>query len=166
MKAKPVKRQRPNPRLVKLHRNYEVADIAKLFGIHRNTVRTWIKQGLPVCDNRRPQLITGSALREFLQAKRAKNKCTCQPGELYCFGCRQPRKPAGDMADFAPVTAKVGKLTAICPVCECLMHKRIGMAEFAQIRTQLAITFTQAPQRIGDSTQPIVNSDFKEVVKP
>jgi hypothetical protein len=77
--------KRPNPRLVKIHRSYEVADIAKLFGIHRNTVRTWIKQGLPVCDNRRPQLITGSALRDFLQAKRTKHKSPCQPGELYCL---------------------------------------------------------------------------------
>jgi hypothetical protein len=158
--------KRPNPRLVKIHRSYEVADIAKLFGIHRNTVRTWIKQGLPVCDNRRPQLITGSALRDFLQAKRTKHKSPCQPGELYCLRCRQPRKPAGDMADFAPITPKVGKFTAICPVCECLMHKRIGMAEFVEIRTQLGITFTQALQRIGDSTQPIVNSDLKEVMTP
>lgn len=27
----------PNPRLVKVHRNYSVEEIARLFGIHKNT---------------------------------------------------------------------------------------------------------------------------------
>ena len=161
-----MKRHRPNPQRVKIHRSYEVADIAELFGIHRNTVRQWIKQGLPVTDTRRPQLITGHALREYLQSKRQKHKRPCQPGELYCLRCRTPQKPACDMADFHAVTEKVGKLTAICPVCDSLMHQRISMATFEKIRTTLNITITQAPQRIGDSNQPIVNSDLKEVMKP
>lgn len=161
-----MKRQRPNPQRVKIHRSYEVADIAELFGIHRNTVRQWIKQGLPVTDTRRPQLITGHALRIFLQAKRSKNKRPCQPGELYCLRCRLPQRPAGDMADFQPVTQKVGKLTAICPACENLMHQRISMATLEQIHTIFNITTTQAQKRIGDSSHPIVNSDLKEVMKP
>lgn len=161
-----MKTRRPNPRLVKIHRSYEVAEIAELFGIHRNTVRQWIKQGLPVADRHRPQLITGSALRDFLQSTRSKNKRPCQPGELYCLRCRAPRQPAGDMVDFQPVTPKVGKLTAICPCCYKIMHQRIGMAKLAQIRAQLDVTITQAQQRIGDSNQPIVNSDLKEVMTP
>lgn len=156
--------KRPNPRLVKLHRNYEVGEIASLFSIHKNTVREWIKKGLPVTDKRRPQLITGHALRDFLQAKRSKNKRPCPPGELYCLRCRQPQKPAGNMVDFEPVTAKVGKLAAICPACDSIMYQRIGIAKLAQISGQLDITSTQAQQRIGDGNQPIVNSDFEEMV--
>ena len=30
----------PNPRLVKGHRNYSVEEIARLFALHKNTVRT------------------------------------------------------------------------------------------------------------------------------
>jgi len=29
----------PNPRLVKVHRNYLVEEIARLFRVHKNTVR-------------------------------------------------------------------------------------------------------------------------------
>jgi hypothetical protein len=29
--------RRPNPRRVKLHRNYSVEDIARLFNLHKNT---------------------------------------------------------------------------------------------------------------------------------
>lgn len=161
-----MKRTRPNPQRVKIHRSYEVAEIAELFGVHRNTVREWIKQGLPVTDTRRPQLITGHALREFLQSKRQKHKRPCQPGELYCLRCRSPQWPAGDMADFQPVTAKVGKLTALCPACDGLMHQRIGMAKLEKIRSRLNITITQAQKRIGDSSHPIVNSDLEKVMKP
>lgn len=152
---------RPNPRLVKINRSYTVDEIAKLFGIHKNTVREWIKSGLPVVDNCRPVLILGSELRKFLELKRTKNKQTCQPCELYCLRCRKPQKPAGNMADFTPITDKVGNLIAICPVCDAIINKRINMTTLALISTQMDITFTQAPKRIGDSTQPTVNSDFK-----
>ena len=62
----------PNPRLAKIHRNYTVEDVASLFGVHRNTVRAWVKHGLPTNDGRRPTLILGSHLAVFLAAKRTK----------------------------------------------------------------------------------------------
>ena len=76
------KKRHPNPRLVKIHRNYTVEEIASLFGVHRNTVRQWIKQGLPTSDQKRPFLILGRGLVAFLQARRKKNRRTCQPGEI------------------------------------------------------------------------------------
>jgi hypothetical protein len=93
-------KRHPNHRQVKIHRNYTVEEIASLFGIHKNTVREWIKAGLPVLDEKRPMLILGQELAAFLQARRIKNKQSCQPGEMYCFRCRAPKMAAGDMADY------------------------------------------------------------------
>ncbi len=59
-------------------------EIASLFHVHRNTVREWVKRGLPTCDDRRPMLILGPELAAFLQARRLKNRQTCSPGEIYC----------------------------------------------------------------------------------
>jgi len=64
------------------------------------------------------------------------------------------------MADFVPITAKVGNLVAICPTCEAIMNKRIGMAKLEQIRKQIDITFPQALKHIGDSHKLSLNSDF------
>ena len=65
----------PNPRLAKIHRNYTVEEVARLYGVHRNTVRQWIKRdGLPICDDGRPVLILGGELAAFLTRKRTRNK--------------------------------------------------------------------------------------------
>ena len=150
----------PNPRLAKIHRNYTVEEIANLYGIHRNTVREWIKRGLPTSDNKRPMLILGRDLVAFLQARRVKNKRPCQPGEIYCVRCRAPKIPAGDMADYQIMTDTLGNLIGICPCCESMMYRRVSLAKLEQVRGKLDITMPQALRHIGESAQPSVNSDL------
>jgi excisionase family DNA binding protein len=157
-----VKRKRhPNPRLAKIHRSYTVEEVASLYGVHRNTVREWVKRGLPTSDDRRPILILGRDLVAFLHAQRTKNKRTCQPGEIYCVRCRAPTAPAGDMADYEAVTETLGNLVAICSACETLIYRRVSLAKLAQIRGKLDITMPQALPHIGESAKPSVNSDFR-----
>jgi len=157
-----VKRKRhPNPRLAKIHRSYTVEEVASLYGVHRNTVREWVKRGLPTSDDRRPLLILGRDLGAFLQAQRTKNKRTCQPGEIYCVRCRAPKAPAGDMADYEAVTETLGNLIAICSACETLMYRRVSLPKLEQIRGNLDITMPKALPHIDESAQPSVNSDFR-----
>jgi hypothetical protein len=110
-------KRHPNYRHVKVHRSYTVEETASLFGIHKNTVREWIKAGLPVIDDKRPKLILGHDLAAFLQARRIKKKQTCEPGQMYCVRCRAPKMAAGDMAEYLPHTEKLGMLKALCPDC-------------------------------------------------
>ncbi len=148
-----MRKRRPNYRLVKIHRIYTVEEIAKLFGIHRNTVREWIKRGLPRIDRNRPILILGRDLAVFLQARRVKNKRECQPGEIYCVGCRVPRNPAGDMADYQPITATLGNLIGICPCCDSMMYRRVNRGKLEQVRGKLNITLPQARSHMGQVQQ-------------
>ena len=155
-----MKKRRPNHRLVKIHRSYTVEEIANLLTIHKNTVRGWIKTGLPTCDDKRPMLILGHDLSVFLQARRVKNKQTCKPGEIYCVGCRAPKFPGADMAEYSPVTEKFGNLKAICPDCHSIMNRRVSMAKLEQVRGKMDITFPQAMGHIVESNKPTVNSDL------
>ena len=131
----------PNHRLVKIHRNYTVEEIAKLFGIHKNTVRNWIKDGLAIIDDKRPMLILGNGLVEFIKKRRTKNKQPCKPGELYCVRCRVPKFPADDMVDFTAVTEKIGNLKAICPDCHSIMNQRVSLARIEEVFGNMDITF-------------------------
>ncbi len=154
------RKRHPNPRLAKIHRNYTVEEVASLYGVHRNTVRQWVKRGLPTSDDRRPMLILGADLAAFLQARRAKGKRTCGPGEIYCVRCRVPRVPAGGMADYLPVTETLGNLIGICSSCETIIYRRVNLARLEQVRGALDVTPLQAQPRIGESTNPTLNSDF------
>jgi len=160
-----AKARRLNPRLVKIHRSYTVEEIAYLFGKHKNTVRAWIKAGLPTCDGKRPTLILGAALRAFLEAKRAKHKKPCGAGEIYCVRCREPRKPAAQMAKYRPLTEAFGNLIGICPVCDCMMYRRTSLAKITLIKGEIEVTFAKALEHIVKSTRPSVNSDFNQGVQ-
>jgi len=43
-------KRHPNYRHVKIHRNYTAEEIAMQLGIHKNTVRNWLKNGLATCE--------------------------------------------------------------------------------------------------------------------
>jgi Zn-finger protein len=157
-----MKKHQPNHQLVKIHRNYTVEEIAILFGIHKNTVRNWVKGGLPVIDDKRPMLIRGCDLVEFLKARRAKNKRPCKPGQFYCLRCRAPKYPAGDMADYKPVTEKFGNLIAICPDCNAIMNQRVSLARIGRIGGKIDISFEEAQRHLIEISKPTLNSDFRE----
>lgn len=157
-----MRKRRPNYRLVKIHRCYTVEETARLLGTHKNTVRAWVKAGLPTCDSKRPTLILGSELAAYLQERRTKNKRPCKPGEIYCVRCRAPRQPAGDMAEYKPITASLGNLMGICPECDAMMFRRASRAKLAAIRGNLDITFSEAELRVSEIDSPTVNSDFSQ----
>ena len=158
--------KRPNPRLVKIHRNYTVEEIADVFDVHKNTVRSWIKTGLQTIDSSRPQLILGSHLREFLTEKRTKNKKKCQLDEFYCLSCRNARKPAEKLVDFGLVSEKVGNLLAVCSECNSVMNKRVSLGRIQEICSILDVCFPQGLEHIGDRDKPSLNCDFQEDIQP
>ena len=157
-----MRKRRPNHRLVKIHRSYTVEEVARLFGTHRNTVRAWVKAGLPTCDSKRPILILGRELAAYLQARRTKNKRPCKPGEIYCVRCRAPKRPAGDMAEYQAVTTGLGNLIGICPDCEAIIYRRASRTKLPEIQGNLDISFSEAERRVSDIEHPTVNSDFSQ----
>jgi len=156
-----MRKRHPNHRLVKIHRNFTVEEIADLFSIHKNTVRAWVKAGLATSDDKRPMLVLGHDLVAFLKGRRAKNKHTCKAGEMYCVRCRAPKRAGGDMAEYSPVTEKFGNLIAICPDCNLIMNRRVSLAKLGQVCGNMDISFPQVQQHIVESAKPTVNSDFK-----
>jgi hypothetical protein len=150
---------RINPRLAKLHRSFSVFELADLLGVHRNTVRLWIKEGLPVLDGAKPILIIGSEFQAWW-AKRAKaRKRPCQPGQMYCFKCREPKAPALGMVEYAPANPLTGNLKALCETCGTFMHRNTRLADIPARMPGLAVQITQAPSSIDARAHPSSNCD-------
>jgi len=133
-----------NPNLAKIHRSYTVEEVADLYGVHKNTVRAWIKKhGLITNDENRPTLILGRHLRLFLQNRRTQNKRKCLLHEVYCLKCRKPQVPAENMADYLPISNTTGRLISLCPKCETLVNKYISLSQIQAIKDKLAISFPE-----------------------
>lgn len=152
------RKRRSNWRSVKVHRNYTVDDVARLLGVCKGTVRRWLKAGLPALTDRRPALILGGDLIDFLRA-RAVPRTRCEPGECYCVKCRAPRKAAEGMADFVPYTLTGGNLRALCEVCGNLMHRRVSVRQLEAFRSILDVSVMEGRQDLTDSSLPCLNDD-------
>jgi excisionase family DNA binding protein len=152
----------PNYRLAKIHRNYTVEEVATLLNVHRNTVRQWIKQKLPTIDVKRPTLIHGHDLAEFLKARRQKNRHPCRPDEIYCVRCRVPVKPAGGMVDYEAATTTLGNFVGMCPRCESLIYRRVNVAKLDELRAHFDISVPKESPRITESDAPSVNCALRQ----
>lgn len=153
-------RRRINPNAIKLHRTYDVSELAACCGVHKNTVRHWRREGLAPIDERKPTLFVGATVREFLKRRNATRKRPCSPGQLYCLRCRQPRPPALEMAEYVPITQSSGNVRAICGACETLMHRRVALSTVALVMPGIEIQFAERPPRLIGSPSPSLNCDL------
>lgn len=155
----------PNPRLAKIHRSYSVEEIARLSKVHKNTVRTWLQQGLKAIDGQRPTVVRGEEIRRFLSERRERAKRPSGPGRIYCLPCRAPKVPALKMAHCIVTGDTTGTLQGICPDCGRMIYRQVNPQKIDAVRGDLDVTFTQAETRIEETTKPTVNCDPSEVVR-
>ena len=154
--------RRVNPSAIKIHRTYDVSELAACCGVHKNTVRQWRSEGLASLDKRKPILFLGATVREFLKLRNAKRKRPCGPGHLYCFRCRQPQPPALGMAEYVPITKSSGNVRAICGFCETLMHRRVALSAIALVMPGIEVQFAERPLRLIGGLSPSLNCDLEK----
>lgn len=156
--------RRPSWRVIKSHRNYTVEDVSLALKVSKGTVRRWIKGDLPAITDRKPALLLGGDLVDFLKA-RARPKSPCGPGEFYCFKCRAPRKPAQGMLEIISKTMASANVRAICIECETLMHRRVSHRKIQAFGASLGVSFAQPSARLEDSADTSVNDHLQRSVE-
>jgi excisionase family DNA binding protein len=128
-----AKSRRIDPRRAKIHHNYTVADIAALFGVHRNTVRNWARSGLETIRVGGQILVLGDALREYLARRQADRRVRCPPGSMFCLKCRDARTPPDGLVEAVRSSATTVNLRGLCPVCGSIMHRQASLGRLAEI---------------------------------
>lgn len=112
-------------RRVKTHRSYTFDEAARLLGVHKNTVRNWVRGGLVALVEARPYLILGRDLRGFLDARQKNAKQELGPSEMFCLSCRKPRTPPPGLVEGASGPVGPSRVRGICPVCATVMNRSI-----------------------------------------
>lgn len=151
-----------NPNLVKINRNYTFDELAAVFGVHKNTVAQWVKNGLPCLREQRPYLVLGVEARSYLQNQRGSKKQKCKPNELFCMRCKAPVQPAENFVEYMPITLTKGRLVGFCSLCECVINKFVSFDSLAVYSGVFDLLLPKELEHINDSDKPLLNSDFKK----
>jgi hypothetical protein len=117
------KKRTDNWRLFQQDFSYEIGEIAELFDLHPNTVRQWLADGLPTIDDRRPTMVHGTDLIEFIRNRQSKRKRTCRPDEMFCCRCRAPQRPWENIVDIEIESDRRLRLKGLCSTCEAPLNR-------------------------------------------
>lgn len=148
-------RRYPNPRLIKLHRSYTPAELARILCKHPNTIRNWVKDGLESFGDGRTVLISAASARAYLEGKRQLGRRRCPAGTLYCFNCKEPRRPAFDEVELHLDVAGRRKLTGLCSVCSAIMTQAVSAERLSQFRRILTVTPRTGSPTLLEGADPV-----------
>lgn len=147
-----------NVGLVRRAFSYSIQEIAEVFDLHTNAVRRWIKSGLPTIDDRRPQLVHGSELIDFLAKRQQRRKMSCAPGEMLCCRCREPRRPEGGRVIVDRLNARQLILRGNCDDCGTPMNRCGAVSRLPEIEREF--TIATGPRHLNRTTGPVVKCDL------
>lgn len=119
--------KRANPMAVKAALTYEIGEAERALGKSPATIRNWVKDGLPIMAQRRPYLISGAALRDYLRTKYSNSKSQLAFDELLCMACRQGRKPCNMEVERISNNSKTCRLKGTCDHCGASAARIISM---------------------------------------
>lgn len=130
---------------VKRLRSYTIEEAAEAVGASDQTIRQWIRNGLPAFTEKRPFLIMGSDLKAWLSKGADAIRPKLEIGEFYCLRCKKAVKSAVGAADYRPLSDTHGMLTSFCARCE---------GPCSRITSGSALSDWGAVLEIGGSTPP------------
>ncbi len=145
-----------NVRLIKATWPYSVQEAAALFGIHKNAVLRWLKDGLEANRDQRPYLIRGNELARFLAARQLQKRRRCANNEFYCFKCRAPREAFLGIADIVIESPTRLRVKALCATCSTPVNKMQAVGELPRLRVRFEVQ-QLAGEHILECAEPSLN---------
>lgn len=156
------KKRKYNTHLIKQTLSYSTQDIVSLYDLHKRTVQEWYSQGLPRIDDRKPFLVRGFDLKEFLDKRQGSRKRHCQPNEFYCFKCKQPQRSWENVVDIKFQNEKRLMIIGICAQCNTPLNKASSLRKINELHKIFMVQKIHHEHLFG-SNPPIYNTDKNEV---
>ena len=157
------KKRKYNTRLIKQGCSYSTQDIVALYGLHKRTVQMWYSEGLSRIDDRKPYLVMGRDLKEFLDKRQGNRKRHCKPNEFYCFKCREPRTCWENAVDIKFQNEKRLLITGLCSQCETPVNKASSTKELEEIQ-KIFMVQQMHHKHLTGFIPPVYNTDKIEEI--
>jgi excisionase family DNA binding protein len=115
--------KRKGPHTIKSARCYTMAEASECLGVSLNTIRNYLRDGLPILRAERPFLIPGAELKAWLATRKQRAKQPLKPEQMLCLRCKTPQTPLGGMVDCATLSSGKLQLTGLCPSCGGVIYR-------------------------------------------
>lgn len=101
--------------------SYTIKEMSDCLGINGKTCLRWIANGLPIVPcGKKPILMLGSDIKDFLRKKDSKKKTKLKRNEFYCLTCKTARN-----AKRGSIKKLQKQKKAVCRVCNGRMSRTI-----------------------------------------
>ena len=120
---------------------YDIDEVCALYadlGLHSQTVRKWIKNGLKTIDAGKPALIYGHDLIAYLKKHNQANKCKTAFDEFFCMACQDARSILRNEIAIEQKSQFL-KVQGICRTCKGKMFKNYKLLDFAELRKRFQL---------------------------
>lgn len=126
-----------NSNLIISNRSYSTEKIQKLIDIHPQTIRSWCNEGGLTCISKKPILIYGAILKEFIKNRNESHKKTLEFNQMKCFRCKAISVPKNN--EVTLYNNKNGSIRAVAihSCCEKIelskLYKKIDIEKLKQV---------------------------------
>lgn len=101
--------------------SYTIKEIMACLNVSEKTCLRWIASGLPIVPGgKKPMLMLGSEIKDFLKKKDSKKKVKLKRNEFYCLTCKCARD-----AKRGSIKKLRRQKMAVCRVCNGRMSRTI-----------------------------------------
>lgn len=98
-------------------RVYTIKVAAQIVGVSEPTFRKWRQDGLKIISDKRPFLVRGADLIDYLNKKQAANLRPMTQTQCYCMRCKSPRDALEGAFIYRPMSNLTGRLSGLCAGC-------------------------------------------------
>ena len=108
-----------NSQKISTHQSYTIKEVSDLLDASGKTCLRWVGQGLRVVPGqKKPILVLGKDLKEFLRRKNTKHQVKLGRSEFYCLTCKGPRQ-----AKRGSISISGNLKRGVCRVCSGKMTR-------------------------------------------
>ena len=101
--------------------SYTIKELSDCLSVNEKTCLRWIGDGLPIVPgSKKPILMLGSEIKDFLKKKDSKKKVKLKRNEFYCLTCKAARS-----AKRGSIKKLLKQKMAVCRVCNGRMSRTI-----------------------------------------